>query len=94
MGAGCFLSLDQLCFLQCRVRPVLSDGAKSLGRNFYNHMLVEFWNVDATLLEIWLSAHFATRIELCRTSAIAVAATNLGLLARDFALLCHTYKMN
>ncbi len=55
-------------------------------------MLIKFWNEDAALLEVRLTADLATRIELRRTCAVRVAAANLGFLARNFALLCHTNK--
>ncbi len=94
MGAGCFVSLDQLRCLQGGVSSVLGDSAESLGRNVNHNMLIEFRNEDTALLEVRLTRNLTTRIELSRTCAVTVASADLGLLTRDFALLCHTYKMS
>ncbi len=69
---------------------VLSDGAQTLGRDLDGHGLTELGNEDALLLEVWATTNFTARIELRCTRAVAVAATDLGLLAGYFTLLGHS----
>ena len=47
-------------------------------------------NIDFLLLQVWLSACFSARVKLRRTCAVRITAPNLGFLASDVALLCHT----
>ena len=89
--AFCLLpaQLDELCFLKSCVRTVLCNSAESFGRNLNYYGLIDFWYENTLLLKVWLTADFATRVELRRTSAVAVSAPDEGLLASNITLLCH-----
>lgn len=76
-------------FLQRRECAILLDGLESLHRNVNNDRLLEFCHVDATLLEIRLSANLASWIELCRADAIGIPSADLRALAGDVAGACH-----
>ena len=84
---GC---LDQTSLLEGSVGTVLSDGTQTLGRDLDGHGLTELRNEDTLLLEVWATTDLAARIELRCTRTVAVAATDLGLLAGYFTLLGHS----
>ena len=81
--------LDEVCLFEGRVRSIFCDGAECFGRYVYRNVRTHLRYVDALLLKIWRATNFADRVKLRRTSAVAVASSNLGLLARDVAFLCH-----
>ncbi len=84
-----FLCLDQSSRLEGLVGAVFGDGAEALSRNGEGNALTKLGYKNTLLLEVGAASYLATRIKLRRTSAVAVAATHLGALAGDVALLSH-----
>ncbi len=84
-----YTKLDKLRLLERLVGTVFGDGAQPFSRHVNRDVLVELRHVDALFLEVWLALGFATRVKLRRTRAVRVAATDLGLFARNIALLSH-----
>ncbi len=89
-AASVFSGLDNSSCLQCLERAVLGDGSKAFGGDVDDNVLINLRHIDALLLEICLALYFPAWVKLRRTSAVAVAPTNLGLLSGYVALLCHT----
>lgn len=81
--------LDNSSFFECCVCTVFGNSAKSLCRNFDSHVFIKLCDVNPFLVEVWSTLCFTRRVKLRRTSAIAVSATNLGFLSRDFTFFCH-----
>ena len=83
--------LNQFRLLQCFVCTILIHSSESLSRNVDSYEGINFRNEDALLLNVWSTTNFAARVKLRRTSAVWVAATNLGGLTSDLTYFCHTW---
>ena len=85
--------LDDLCFLERLVRPVLLYVAESLGGNVYEYGFAEFRNIHAALLEVRFAAHLPGWVELRCTGTVGVPPANLRALAGDVAFAGHSFAM-
>lgn len=84
-------SLDKTSSFESLVRAVFCDCTKSLGRNVHGHMLVDFGYENTLLLHVWRTTNLPARIKLRCTSAVRVAATDLGGLAGYFTNFSHRW---
>lgn len=57
-------------FLKSSEGAFLLDGAKSASRDRQNDRLLEFWDVNTLLLEVWIASDVSGRIELGCTSSV------------------------
>ena len=82
--------LDQTRLLQRRVRAATLHRLEALGGDRYRYLFVEFGEKDRLLLHIDLAAALANRIELGRTRAVRIPATDAGALSCYVACTCHS----
>ena len=72
-----WMFLDKLCFLECLVCPILCDGAEGFCGDGDEDSLSKLRDEDTSLLKVWLTAYFPTRVKLRRTRTVTVASAYL-----------------
>lgn len=72
------------------IRPPLFHGFQALSRDGYRDFFAELGDEERFLLEIYLTAARARRVELRRTRAIRIAASHSRLLTSDCTFSSHS----
>lgn len=62
--------------LECLVGAVLLDGAETASRDVDADAFLEFWDIDALFLEIWVTTNLAARVELRCTGAVRISSSD------------------
>jgi hypothetical protein len=75
------------------VGAALGDSLPSLGREGESEGLLQFRHINALLLEVWVLANHASRVELGSTSSVRVASTHDRALFGYRTLLSHSRNM-
>ncbi len=68
--------LDKASFLESLVSAVLLDGAEATCRDVDDYGFLEFRNINALFLEIWIATNSWRRVELGSTSTVGVSSSN------------------
>jgi Zn-dependent protease len=77
-------------FLKHAVSAALVDGLDSSGGEDKSDSLLEFRDIYALLLEVWVGSGLAARVKLGSTSPVGISSNHLGTLLIYRAYSCHS----